>query len=223
MNNWMPMSDSQSKKQIVSILKLLTGSKKDVIDIGCGNGRLLIPLAVAGHRLTGIDIDTKAILECKNKMTKNKITSQLVCGDVMDKLPLCDLADVILICGQTMMIFHRIDEAIQLLKKCKNQLKKDGILIIDDLPNDLWQELSSGRWIEGINEDQTMQLIWAKDDACFAIREGASVDEKNWEFKKTDQILRLWTLGSLNLLAKCTGLSSPEVETEGVVMIMRSA
>ncbi len=223
MSDWVPMEEEQSKLQIKSILELLGDSQKVVIDVGCGDGRLLLPLAVAGHMLTGIDIDADSISACARKLVDACLDATLIDGDVMDALCDCEQADVILICGQTLMLFADIDEAVALLSRCKDRLSKDGMVIIDDLPNDLWGELTQGRWMEGINEEGTMQLVWAKDDACFAIREGDAVQRDHWELDETDRPLRLWTMGSMRLIAKCVGLSAPEVQVEGAVLIMRSA
>ena len=54
MNDWLPMDDKQSALQIETILQLLGEDPRDVIDVGCGNGRILIPLVVAGHRVVGV-------------------------------------------------------------------------------------------------------------------------------------------------------------------------
>ena len=65
MNDWFPMDEVQSQVQIEYILRLLGEEPKTVIDIGCGDGRVLVPLASAGHQLTGIDIDEHAIEACR--------------------------------------------------------------------------------------------------------------------------------------------------------------
>ena len=221
MSDWLPMEEAQSKLQIKSILELLGDSQKSVIDVGCGDGRILLPLTVAGHRVTGIDINPHAISSCSMKLAKACLDATLIDGDVLDVISNCERADAIVICGQTLMLFADIEDAIELLSSCRERLSENGIIIIDDLPNDLWGELTKGRWMEGINEEGTMQLVWAKNDACFAIREGEAVQSNHWELTKQDKPLRLWTMGSLRLIAKCTALSAPEVQTEGAVLIMR--
>ncbi len=221
MSDWLPMEEEQSQLQIKSILALLGTEPKDVVDVGCGDGRLILPLAVAGHHMTGIDIDPDAISSCARNLADAELDATLIDGDVLDVIEECQHADAILICGQTFMLFADIDEAVELITKCKTVLKSGGLIILDDLPNDLWSELTQGRWMEGVNEEETMQLVWAKDDACFAIREGEEVQSDNWVLGEGDQPLRLWTMGSLRLIAKCAHLSAPEVQTEGAVLVMR--
>jgi hypothetical protein len=67
-----------------------------------------------------------------------------------------------------------------------------------------------------------MQMVWAADDAVFTIREGDSVDEDSWELKETDTQLRLWTMGSLRLLANVATLSAPEIPVTGAILVMRA-
>ena len=222
MSDWLPMEEAQSQLQIKSILELLGDSPKSIIDVGCGDGRLLLPLSVAGHDVTGIDIDADAVSACARKLAEADLDATLIDGDVLDVMKDCQRADAILICGQTLMLFADIDEAVELLTCCKEQLSEHGMLIIDDLPNDLWGELTQGRWMEGVNEEGTMQLVWAKDDACFAIREGEDVQQDEWGLTEQDRPLRLWTMGSLRLIAQCAGLSAPEVQVEGAVLVIRS-
>ena len=64
MNDWLPMDHEQSVIQIKSVIELLGDTPLDVVDVGCGDGRILIPLAVAGHRVVGIDVDPTAMSAC---------------------------------------------------------------------------------------------------------------------------------------------------------------
>lgn len=32
---------------------------REVLDVGCGNGSLLVPLAVRGYKMTGLEIDER--------------------------------------------------------------------------------------------------------------------------------------------------------------------
>jgi SAM-dependent methyltransferase len=41
----------------------------DVLDLGCGTGRLLLPLARAGHRVTGVDASPAMLARCRDKLS----------------------------------------------------------------------------------------------------------------------------------------------------------
>ena len=67
-----------------------------------------------------------------------------------------------------------------------------------------------------------MQLVWAENDAVFAIREGEEVDAECWELKESDQRVRLWTMGAMQLAARLAELSAPEVPVAGAILVMRA-
>ena len=225
MNDWLPMDEQQSKDQIQELLILLGDSPKRVLDIGCGNGRVLLPVALAGHIVTGIDIDPKAISACAQACAEVDIDATLMDGNVLDVLPLENAFDVVICCGNTFMLFADIHEGVTLLQLCKKSLHQDGMVIIDDIPRDLWPEIAEGRWCNGVNDEASLQLVWSKDDSVFAIREGDKVQPDNWEFGEDDRLLRLWTMGDLQLAARLSELSPPErpriMPVGGGVLVMR--
>ena len=222
MNDWFPMDEVQSQVQIEYILRLLGEQPKTVIDIGCGDGRVLVPLASAGHQLTGIDIDEHAIEACRSRCSAQSLDPTLRTGDVMDVLPLPEPVDAIVCSGQTFMLFSDVSDAVHLLKLCKQSLVHGGILIMDDIPGDLWPEVAQGGWANGVNEEGTMQFVWAEDDAVFTIREGVQVDESDWDLRDDEVTMRLWTAGALKLAAELADLSAPTVPVAGAVLVMRA-
>jgi len=120
------------------------------------------------------------------------------------------------------MLIDNVDAAVKALRLFKESLKEDGIIIMDDIPGDLWPEVAGGQWANGMNEDGTLQLVWANNDAVFTIREGEFVDDSSWELKNDDRKVRLWTMGALRMAARLADLSVPEVQTEGAVLVMRA-
>jgi len=224
MNDWLPMDQEQSRLQIAAILDVLDIDSKslDVVDVGCGDGRLLVPLAVAGHNVVGIDLDPKAINTCAANCAVADVDAQLIDGDFFEELPLAQPVDVIVCCGQTFMLIADVDQGVEALRLFKDSLRDGGTVILDDIPGDLWPEVAQGRWANGVNKEQSLQLVWAANDTVFAIREGDAVDPDSWEIGEDDRSLRLWTMGSLRLAAQIAGLSAPEVPVAGAVLIMRA-
>ena len=146
----------------------------------------------------------------------------MIDGDFFTKLPLSKPVDVIVCCGQTFMLLADVDQGVEALRLFKESLREGGMVILDDIPGDLWPEVAQGRWANGVNEEETLQLVWASNDTVFAIREGDAVDADMWELGEDDRFLRLWTMGSLRLAAQLAGLSAPEVPVAGAVLIMRA-
>ena len=149
----------------------------------------------------------------------------LVDGNVLELLPLSEPVDAVVCCGNTLMLFAEIEQGVELLQLCRASLRTGGMVIIDDIPGDLWQELTQGRWCNGVNDEETLQLVWSNNDAVFAIRQGDQVQSDNWELGEDDRVLRLWTMGDLRLVARLCDLSPPEgsriMTTGGTVLVMR--
>jgi SAM-dependent methyltransferase len=222
MNDWLPMDDEQTALQVKVLLGLLGDSPLDVVDVGCGNGRLLIPIAVAGHNVVGIDVDPNAISGCAAQCVEADVDAELIDGSLFDVLPLSRKVDAIVCCGQTFMLLHDVDEAVKAMRLFRESLREGGVVVLDDIPNDLWPEVANGNWANGVNDEGTLQLVWAENDVVFAIREGDNVDEDSWGLKGNDTPVRLWTMGSLRLAARAADLSAPEVPVKGAILVMRA-
>jgi SAM-dependent methyltransferase len=222
MNDWLPMDEQQSAFQIKEIIALLGEDAKRIVDVGCGDGRILVPLAVAGHVVIGIDVDAEAISACAHRCAQTELDATLLDGDLFDLLPLPDPVDAIVCCGQMFMLLHDVDEAVCALRLFRKSLRKGGVVILDDIPGDLWPEVAQGRWAIGVNEEESLQLVWSHNDAVFAIREGEQVDTDSWELQEGDQRVRLWTMGAMRMAAKLAGLSAPIVPVAGAILVMRA-
>jgi SAM-dependent methyltransferase len=222
MNDWFPMDKEQSALQVEAVLSELGPKPKDIVDVGCGDGRLLIPMALAGHNVVGIDVDPNAISACASNCVDADVHAELIDGSLFDIFPLVEPVDAICCCGQTFMLISDVYEAVDALKLFRASLKDKGIVIIDDIPGDLWPEVADGGWINGVNSDESLQFLWCNNDAVFAIREGEQVDSNQWEFTENDRPIRLWTMGALKLVAHIADLSAPTVPVKGAILVMRA-
>jgi len=104
-----------------------------ILEIGCGSGRLLVPLAGAGHRLTGLDLAEVALNTARAKLEAAGLTGQvsLVQADMRDfDLPQQDFA-VALVALNTFMHCHSIEEQLATLRTIHKHLAPAGRLIID--------------------------------------------------------------------------------------------
>ena len=65
-------------------LTLIGASPKKILEIACGSGRLLVPVAKAGHDVTGLDFDEYMLGKIADKVTSEKIKwnkADVVCDD----------------------------------------------------------------------------------------------------------------------------------------------
>ena len=79
----------QWDRAIANSLKVLLPAGADVLDIGCGYGRLAIPLAREGFRVTGLDLSPDLIAEAKRRAATAHLKISFGVGN-MTSLPYHD-------------------------------------------------------------------------------------------------------------------------------------
>lgn len=107
-----------------------------IIDIGCGTGRVMLPLVRAGYEVHGIDNEKAMLARAEAHRTHfNLSPAKMVLhhGDVLTyhldkKFPL------VLVPYNGMMHFHSQEAQLAVLKKLRAWTADDGLLVLD-LPN----------------------------------------------------------------------------------------
>lgn len=109
-----------------------------ILDVGSGSGRVVLPLARAGHTVYGIDNNDPMLQYAQQRIDKQPDayeTLTLVNGDVLDADALPDVKfGMVLLTYNLLMHFHEQDEQLTLLKRMREVIAPNGVLVID-LPN----------------------------------------------------------------------------------------
>lgn len=116
--------------------ELAKAYKGDILDVGCGTGRVLIHLAQQGHQVHGIDNDRAMLDRLKLNLEQTALPERrlsAVHADVLKHEYQSRFA-LILLTYNVLMHFHEQDRQIALLGKLRRWLAEDGLLVID-LPN----------------------------------------------------------------------------------------
>jgi SAM-dependent methyltransferase len=207
------------------LLKILgskpRGGGKRILDLGCGDGRALVELAKAGHRMIGVDRDPAGLVRCLSALERSRASADLIEADFTDpnlSFPRCD---AVLCLGNTFMLMTDVNAAVDLLKRVRRALKPGGFFAIDDIPRDCRPELTEGNWLSGVSKDGRMQLVWKPGDSVFAIRRGRKVNRRSWTPQRGDRLLRMWDEASLTLAARLAGLSAPERPASAGLLLLR--
>ncbi len=122
------------------ILQLAAACDGAVLELGCGSGRLLLPLAQAGFQVTGVDVSAGMLARAKERLAAMETAVQqrvtLVEAD-MTRLTLSPDSrfGLILIPYNTFMHLDAV-QAVQALRQARHYLAENGRLLID-LPNPL--------------------------------------------------------------------------------------
>src|SRR5215207_1837573 len=136
-----------------------------VLELGCGTGRLLLPLTVSGLPITGVDISPALLEQARAKLATvphgDLVT--LVQGDLRNlELPQRDFAFVF--CTSNTLM-HVADPAEQLavLEQAAAHLRPEGLLLIDLFHPDIARLVE----VHGVTElaDQ-----WVREDGTEVIK-----------------------------------------------------
>lgn len=132
--------------ELPAYLNFMNTYGKKILELGCGTGRLTIPLAQNGAIITGIDLNDDMLEICKQK-TPNSVDIKLVNGNITNYSIEESFDLVIAPCN---VINHLISlEQVDMMIKCsKKHLKSGGRLIIDNSIPPLTEMIESNGKLE---------------------------------------------------------------------------
>jgi len=131
-----------------------------ILELGCGTGRVLIPLAEAGAEITGLDISENMLsvcrekLEQKSKKVKNRV--RLVRGD-MTAFTLEETFNVIIIPFRPFQHLITVPDQLSCLRKINQHLVENGKLIFDLFQVDL-NRIDNPRYLEEVEDVTEYEL-----------------------------------------------------------------
>jgi SAM-dependent methyltransferase len=109
-----------------------------ILELGCGTGRLTVPLARAGHAITGLDVSEAMLARARDAVAAAGLAGQvrLLPGDLRD----FDLAEhfaLVIIPINTFMHCYDIDQQLACLRCVRRHLRSGGRLVVDLYQPDL--------------------------------------------------------------------------------------
>lgn len=111
--------------------KWILGNKiRNVLELCCGTGRITIPLAQAGIRITGLDITDSMLGEAKKKTSLLKLDIEYVKGD-MRSFSLPEKYHLIFIPFNSIHCLYTHEDIQRAFRSVRENLADDGYFIID--------------------------------------------------------------------------------------------
>ncbi len=105
-----------------------------LLELGCGTGRVLLPLARAGHRVTGLDLGTHMLARCRAKLLAEQpgVRERVMLLEAdMTLFDLdCRFASIYCSCGT----FHHLstkEQQLACLERCRHHMLPRGTLVLD--------------------------------------------------------------------------------------------
>lgn len=131
--------------------------KGNILEIGCGTGRITIPLMENGANITGIDSSQRMIERLQTKIATSKIPIKIIRQDVRT-LELAEKFSLVIFPYRGFQSLLTVEDQIKALNSLRNHLKPGGNLIITlfvpgrdlfDQRPDIFYHLRNSRHKEG--------------------------------------------------------------------------
>lgn len=156
-----------------AILQLADECRGPVLELGCGTGRVVVPLAAAGQRVTGVDISPALLAIAERKLADAGLShsATLVCADLRS-FELAEKQFALAICtSNTLMHLTTAGDQLAVLRNAYRHLRTNGVLVIDLFNPDIARLLE----VNGLTE---LADRW-RDDA-------AGADVFKWSVRTVD-------------------------------------
>lgn len=127
-----------------------------VLDLGCGTGRILLPLLRAGIKVSGLDNSASMLEIARRKIARAGHNAELFLGDIRNfELP--DRYDLILLPYYTMIYMLNDSDRSQVLQSVHRHLRENGVFAFDfdageEIPGESKPWISLQRFSEATGE-----------------------------------------------------------------------
>src|SRR3954471_24747552 len=101
-----------------------------VLELGCGTGHKLIPIASDGHPCTGLDLSSEMLTEAQRKADMRGLTVEWVPGDMRD-FDLGRTFDLVFIAANSLLHLHEAADLLSCFRAVRAQLAPGGRFIFD--------------------------------------------------------------------------------------------
>jgi SAM-dependent methyltransferase len=164
-----------------------------LLELGCGTGRALIPLARRGHRVTGVDLSPEMlrIAAAKAKAARVSRRVTLIQGDYADA-PLAGPYRFAFVVMNTFMHLLTQEDQLRALRHWREHLTPDGLLLID---------------------------VFHPDVGALANLDGQLVHDRTWSDPVTGHTVMKWATSHVELAEQTlhVTLIYEEIGPDGVV------
>jgi ubiquinone/menaquinone biosynthesis C-methylase UbiE len=183
---------------------------EDVLDVGCGTGYWLLPLARMGGSVTGIDTSPSMLRECRRKLSKADLRARTELADMMELNREYDFDAALCMTG-TLCYTLETDAIVAALRLLQRALRPGGMLVIENA-NLCAQWYCSDEPFRAVRRDGEMRIDysehhWYEDfPSIYHIDLEARVQdgERSYEFRR-EEVLRAMTVGEVTAYLRAAG------------------
>lgn len=125
--------------------------RKNILELGCGTGRILTYLARRGRAVTGIDASRSMLDLCEEKLRREGLAAPLLCAKMQD-FRLDGSFDLILVPFHSFMILSELADARKALTGIKEHLAEGGLALVS---------LFVPKY-ESLSQNQGADIVWRR-------------------------------------------------------------
>lgn len=115
-----------------------------ILELGCGTGRLLLPLARQGYQLTGVDISPAMLERACQKLSAERLADRVtLLRQDMRGLAVEGRFNLVVVALSSFQILLTLDDQLATLARIREHLTSEGVLLLDLFWPDLSRLLES--------------------------------------------------------------------------------
>lgn len=115
-----------------------------ILELGCGTGRVLLPLARQGYRITGIDASAAMLDRARSKVVDEDLGQRAtLVQQEMGEMELAERFNLAFAALNSFAHLHTTDEQLAALARIRRHLNPGGLLILDLFNPDMGRLLES--------------------------------------------------------------------------------
>lgn len=109
-----------------------------ILEIGCGTGRVVLPLAQSGFRVTGVDLSPAMLRIARQKVERAGVTDRVALQQLdVRHLELRERFSLAVIASNSFNLFVAHQDQLEVLRSAKQALLPGGLLVMDTFNPDL--------------------------------------------------------------------------------------
>ena len=185
---------------------------RDVLDVGCGTGRHLIPLVRDGCRVVGVDVSEGMIAECRRKLERRGLQAKLRVAGLLE-LDCRAAYDAVLAMNSVVCYLVETERIREGLRRLHDALRPGGLLLLDNC-NLLgqWVTFDQTHWDKRTGPTMRVEFEERRrfEDftAVLRLEVKASVEENGRRFEiHNEDVLRVMTVGELTCYLRDAGFA----------------
>lgn len=142
------LNKERTNFEVEQLKSLIPDENSSILDLGCGQGRITIPLANEGYKIIGLDASPDLLTAAFKRAEKGNTTVKFINED-MRNLSFENEFDVIINIGTAFGYIESSDEEKEILSKVFRALKPNGVFIQETENRELKLKNSLGKvWHE---------------------------------------------------------------------------